>query len=226
MPEDARLQRVPQDNFTRYRDTLSGLTDENTNTVREKLAALGVLPQAGTSDKTPMDVDQRGKRGREDTPSQESQQAQHSQQMITDLQACVQGLVKTIDNLASVMTTHVKSTAQPHDTINLNATPTAIQVGLKSPTLSSKPAWAEAMPDRRSILQWDSEQYVAQVGINGSLALAVVDTGSCKTLICTKTAAALGLEVNVAKNGEHGTYRTPGGALRSYYGVVRGELVL
>jgi hypothetical protein len=74
-------------------------------------------------------------------------------------------------------------------------------------------------------LHWDSEQYIAEVGINGNLVLGVVDTGSCKTLLCEKTAVTLGLTVERAKGSEFGTYRVPGGDdAKSYVGLVRGPV--
>lgn len=57
MPTEARLQRIPLANFVKYRDTLSGLTDENAITVKTKLSEVGVLPSVGTTDATPMDTD-------------------------------------------------------------------------------------------------------------------------------------------------------------------------
>lgn len=75
------------------------------------------------------------------------------------------------------------------------------------------------------MLHWDSEQYVAEVLINNHLALGVVDTGSCKTLMCENTAKALNLPVERARGSEFGTYRVPGGTdAKGYVGVVRGPV--
>ena len=77
------------------------------------------------------------------------------------------------------------------------------------------------MSDKRHVLQWDSEQYVAMVGVNDSLALGVVDTGSCRTLMDESTAQALGLSIIRARGSEFGTYRVPGGDdLHAYVGVI------
>ena len=66
---------------------------------------------------------------------------------------------------------------------------------------------------------------MTEVGINGNLVLGVVDTGSCKTLLCEKTAVTLGLTVERAKGNEFGTYRVPGGDdAKSYVGLVRGPV--
>jgi hypothetical protein len=91
----------------------------------------------------------------------------------------------------------------------------------------ARPGWAEGLVDRRKLLQWDSEQYVAQVGIGKCLALGVVDTGSCKTLMCDRTASALGLTIERARGNEFGSYRVPGGdESRAYVGVVRGPVTM
>jgi len=51
------------------------------------------------------------------------------------------------------------------------------------------PSWAGRAKDARDVLHWDSEQYVAEVLVG----LGVVDTGSCKTLMCENTVKSLGL---------------------------------
>jgi hypothetical protein len=87
------------------------------------------------------------------------------------------------------------------------------------------PSWAGRAKDARDVLHWDSEQYVAEVLVGDHLALGVVDTGSCKTLMCENTAKSLGLQIERAKGQEFGTYRVPGGNdAKSYVGVVRGPL--
>lgn len=55
----------------------------------------------------------------------------------------------------------------------------------------------------------------------------MVDTGSCKTLLCENTAKALGLTVEKARGNEFGTFRVPGGTdAKAYVGVVRGPVTL
>ena len=59
------------------------------------------------------------------------------------------------------------------------------------------------------------------------LALGVVDTGSCKMLLCENTAKALGLVVEKARGNEFGTFRVPGGTdAKAYVVVVRGPITL
>lgn len=87
------------------------------------------------------------------------------------------------------------------------------------------PAWARGATDARDVLHWDSEQYVAEVMVGDRMALGVVDTGSCKTLMCENTAKALGLVVERAKGSEFGTCRVPGGTdAKGYVGVIRGPV--
>ena len=59
------------------------------------------------------------------------------------------------------------------------------------------------------------------------LALGVVDTGSCKTLLCENTAKALGLVVERARGNEFGTFCVPGGTdAKAYVGVVKGPITV
>ena len=91
--------------------------------------------------------------------------------------------------------------------------------------IGAAPSWAASAKDARDVLHWDSEQYVAEVLINDHFALGVVDTGSCKTLMCENTAKALNLPVEKARGSEFGTYRVPGGTdAKGYVGVVRGPV--
>ena len=75
---------------------------------------------------------------------------------------------------------------------------------------STRPDWVHGLQDHRQLLDWDNEQFIAQVGVNGKLALGVADMGSCKTLMCESTATALGLTVECARGNEFGSYKTPG----------------
>lgn len=122
-------------------------------------------------------------------------------------------LVKTVDTLAQLCTP---------DNVQLSS---VVNSGLaKGDSLGIVPSWALDMHDYRSNLAWDSEQYIAPVALNNGLTLGVVDTGSCKTLVCKKTAVKMGLPVQWAKQGEFGTYRTPGGTLKCYVGMIEGPL--
>ena len=76
--------------------------------------------------------------------------------------------------------------------------------------LNAKPDWAKGLRDCTDVLQWDSEQNIAYIGISGALALAIVDTGAHRTLLCRRTCEHLGLPLTLAQKGEYGTYRVPG----------------
>ncbi len=89
------------------------------------------------------------------------------------------------------------------------------------------PDWAKKCVDKRHVLHWDSNQYVVQVAVQNALTLAVVDTGSCRTLMDEHLARELGLTVTRARGGEYGTYRTPGGdEVRQYVGIIKGPVLL
>ena len=131
--------------------------------------------------------------------------------IVQDLCASV---AKVATGLAEVMRTEVSSLSPGGDKIN------SAVAGI-----GAAPSWAASAKDARDVLHWDSEQYVAEVLINDHFALGVVDTGSCKTLMCENTAKALNLPVEKARGSEFGTYRVPGGTdAKGYVGVVRGPV--
>lgn len=72
------------------------------------------------------------------------------------------------------------------------------------------PIWAAGAVDKRAALHWDASQTVANVMINDKLTLAVVDTGSYKTIMDIGSARMLGLPVRPAVQGDCGTYSVPG----------------
>ena len=72
------------------------------------------------------------------------------------------------------------------------------------------PAWAAHSPDKRHALHWDTSQTVCNCVVNGKASLAVVDTGSYKTILDMGMARMLGLPVRLAEHGDCGTYQVPG----------------
>jgi hypothetical protein len=74
----------------------------------------------------------------------------------------------------------------------------------------ARPLWAAGGDDKRAALHWDTSQTVANCTVNGKHTLAVVDTGSYKTIMDLGTARMLGLAIREAKNGDCGTYSVPG----------------
>ncbi len=84
-----------------------------------------------------------------------------------------------------------------------------------------RPEWAQHGVDKRAALHWDTSQTVANCTVNGKHALAVIDTGSYKTILDVGMARILGLPVREAINGDCGTYSVPGtGQSNCYAGVV------
>ena len=72
-----------------------------------------------------------------------------------------------------------------------------------------RPDWANQGVDKRAALHWDTSQTVANCTVGGKHALAVIDTGSYKTILDVGMARILGLPVREAVNGDCGTYSAP-----------------
>ncbi len=88
------------------------------------------------------------------------------------------------------------------------------------------PMWAAHMEDLRGELRFDSTQYVVPIAIGGKVTLAIVDTGAHRTVMDTKMAAVLGLQVRRAPSN-YGRFSVPGSdAVHAYVGVLAGETVL
>lgn len=91
----------------------------------------------------------------------------------------------------------------------------------------SIPTWAPGATDKRAALHWDTSQTVANCKVNDCAALAIVDSGSYKTIMDVGMARMLGLEYRDAQGGDCGTYSVPGtGQSNVYAGVVRDEVRL
>ncbi len=88
-------------------------------------------------------------------------------------------------------------------------------------SLLARPPWAAGGPDKRAALHWDTSQTVANCTVNGKHALAVVDTGSYKTIMDVGMAEMLELKIRRSKGGDCGTYSVPGtDQSNCYAGVV------
>ena len=57
------------------------------------------------------------------------------------------------------------------------------------------PTWAMGGEDKRAALHWDTSQTIANCKINGNAMLAIVDSGSYKTIMDISMARILGLRV-------------------------------
>lgn len=89
------------------------------------------------------------------------------------------------------------------------------------------PEWAAGGADKRNALPWDTSQTVANCKVNGNAALAIVDSGSYKTIMDVGMARMLGLPIRTAVGGDCGTYSVPGtGQSNAYEGIVDGEVRL
>jgi hypothetical protein len=76
--------------------------------------------------------------------------------------------------------------------------------------LKKLPTWATGKADKRSALHWDVSQTIANCKVNGNTALAIIDSGSYKTIMDISMAHMLGLKVRQASGGDCGTYSVPG----------------
>lgn len=89
------------------------------------------------------------------------------------------------------------------------------------------PTWAKGGADKRAALPWDTSQTVANCTVNGSAALAVVDSGSYKTIMDVGMARMFGLPIRNAVGGDCGTYSVPGtGRSNTYQGIIDAEVRL
>jgi hypothetical protein len=86
-----------------------------------------------------------------------------------------------------------------------------------------RPDWCRDSIDQRAAPHWDTSQTVANVAINGQHTLAIVDTGSYKSILDIGMAKMLKLPIREAVGGDCGTYSTPGtNSSNCYAGVVEG----
>ena len=93
--------------------------------------------------------------------------------------------------------------------------------------LMQRPGWAARQEDKRAALHWDNSQTVANVVVNGKATLAIVDSGSYKTIMDLGMARILGLPIREASKGDCGTFSTPGtDRSNCYAGVVEGNVEL
>ncbi len=86
--------------------------------------------------------------------------------------------------------------------------------------MAPRPKWAQGGEDKRAALHWDTSQTVVNCTINGKHALAIVDSGSYKTIIDVGMARILGLAIREAVHGDCGTYSVPGTGWNTCYAGV------
>ena len=89
--------------------------------------------------------------------------------------------------------------------------------------------WAQnlELKDFQSLLAWDTDMYIALVGINGHLIEAICDTGGGRLLIDIDTARKLKFEWTPAKGKEFGTYSVAGESQpKAYYGITKPTVIV
>ena len=93
----------------------------------------------------------------------------------------------------------------------------------------SMPQWAQnlGLKDFRSLLAWDTDMYIALVGINGHLIDAICNTGGGHLLIDIDTARKLKFEWTLVKGNEFGTYSVAGELQpKAYYGITKPTVII
>ena len=85
-------------------------------------------------------------------------------------------------------------------------------------------AWQAQLKSHAGFISWLPEQYIANVGINGHVLPAMMDTGGEKSMVCTRVAELLGLHYSRARGSEFGKYVTTGGHVQPYFGLIRGPI--
>jgi hypothetical protein len=89
------------------------------------------------------------------------------------------------------------------------------------------PIWAQGAYDKRAALPWDTSQTIANCKVNGISALAIIDSGSYKTIMDIGMAKMLSLPIRESVGGDCGTYSVPGtGRSNTYAGIVDAEVRL
>jgi hypothetical protein len=166
IPDLLRVQRVTDAQFTKMREVLGGLTVQNEVQVSSRLQDIGVVPGAGVlAQHDRQDAMQTGgeKRHRLETRAvvnsdgtvvpMETQPEASSTQTSNMVQDLCASLAKATESLAKMCAP---------DNVQLNVAATHGGQGMD---LGTVPEWAKGMVDKRHVLQWDSEQYVAPLAV-------------------------------------------------------------
>ena len=88
--------------------------------------------------------------------------------------------------------------------------------------LAPMPTWAVNMglKDARGTLPWDSDQYIALLGLGGHFLEGVLDTGGGRSMLDRQTVESLGIPWTKARGAKFGSYCTPGEGFKPYLGVT------
>ena len=71
--------------------------------------------------------------------------------------------------------------------------------------------WTAGLIRHKGFISWSPEQYIGEVGVNGHLLPALLDSRGEKTMMCTRTAQKCGLKYSRERGSEFGKYVIVGG---------------
>lgn len=135
--------------------------------------------------------------------------------------------MELLEDSAAAKTARARVDQHAHvsvDTVSPPADKDELQMRLKD---RSAPAWAKGLTNARGLLTWDDAQYIALVGVQGTLLEALMDTGGACTIMDMAFAKRLGLPVKEQRQAEYGMFTVPGRASPiPYAGCVEGPVRL
>ena len=97
---------------------------------------------------------------------------------------------------------------------------------MSAKTAKEKSSWTAGLTKHEGFISWSPEQYIREVGVNGHVLPALLDSGGEKSMMCTHTTEKCGLKYSRARGSEFGKCVTAGGHVQPYYGLIRGPIDL
>ena len=82
---------------------------------------------------------------------------------------------------------------------------------LSAKLVPEQPDWKKGLVPHPALVHWMMEQYISEVGINGHLIPAILDSGGEKTMIDVALCKVIGLPYQRARGSEFSKYLTVGG---------------
>ncbi len=91
----------------------------------------------------------------------------------------------------------------------------------------SAPDWAKGLRNARGLVAYDDAQYIAHIGVQGTLIEGLMDTGGACTIMDMAFARKLGFAVKEQRQAEYGLFSVPGRSTPlPYAGCVEGPVEL
>ena len=92
-----------------------------------------------------------------------------------------------------------------------------------NPATMKVPNWGTSMADFCHLLGHDQSQTLIAFSVNNCLALAILDTGACRTVMSPDYVDTLGLKVTKAINGNYKPFGVPGSGIIHDYAWVMAD---